>query len=363
MFAYVGSITGEPTSALSATGISVLRVEPTSGRLSCVQSVSGLQSPTYLALHPDRPTLYAGERDWPPMGAQSPGTGAISTFRLNPSDGHLEFQARQASGGPAHLTVHPSGDFVLAAMNRVQQVGVFPVQPDGSVGEPCAIVLHEGRGPRSPNQDRAFPHSCWFDGGARRVLCCDLALDRVMVYELDPESGQLQPASPFPFAQVGSGAGPRHLAVHPNGGFVYVLNELDSTICAFRYEPESAALAIQQTVSMLPDGFVGQSAAAQILVHPNGRYLYASNRGHDSIVIFAIQPDTGPLRLVAHQPSGGERPHNFTIDAAGGLMLVANQRSNTVVSFSIDAETGQLTPTGESLAVQSPTCVVVSAYS
>jgi 6-phosphogluconolactonase len=361
VFAYVGSITGDPTSAQSAPGISVLQVEPTSGRLSCVQSVSGLPSPTYLALHPDRPLLYAGERDWPPMGAHSPGTGAITTFSVNPADGHLALQARRATGGPAHLNVHPSGRFVLAALNRVQQVGVFPVQPDGSTGEACALVLHEGRGPRSPNQDRAFPHSCWFDAGARRVLCCDLALDRVLVYELDPASGQLQPARPFPFAQVGSGAGPRHLAVHPTGRFVYVLNELDSTICVFRYEAESAALAIVQTVSLLPDGFAGQSAAAQILVHPNGRYLYASNRGHDSIVLFAIQPETGTLRLMDHVPSGGDRPHNFTIDVGGTLMLVANQRSNTVVSFSIDPETGQLTPTGESITVQSPTCVVLRA--
>jgi 6-phosphogluconolactonase len=358
VFAYVGAITGDPASAGSGVGITVVDVDLRSGSLRSLQEVSGLQSPTYLAVHPHLAMLYAAERDWPPMGAQSPGTGAVTAFTINPNDGQLTFLARQPSGGAAHLNVHPSGRYVFAAMNRKLQVTVFPIEADGSVGDACAVVQHEGRGPKSPNQDRAFPHSCWFDRAGTRVLCCDLGIDRVMLYDFDPHKGALQPAAQA-YAQVSSGAGPRHLAVHPNDRWVYVLNELDSTISVFSYQAESAVMSIVQTASMLPAEFSGQSAAAQILVHPSGQFLYASNRGHDSIVVFHIDQITGRLRLIGHQPSGGERPHNFTMDASGSLLLVANQRSGSVVSFHVEAETGRLAQTGHAVSVAAPVCVVL----
>lgn len=209
----------------------------------------------------------------------------------------------------------------------------------------------------SPNQDAAFPHSCWFDAAGRRVLCCDLAQDRVLVYDFDPATGALSPGE-RPYAQVSSGAGPRHLAFQPNGRVVYVLNELDSTISAFSYDPSSARLAIFQTISTLPPEYDGRSAAAQILVHPAAGVVYSSNRGHDSIAIFSIAAD-GRLRLEEHVASGGERPHNFTLDASASLMLVANQRSNRVTTFSVDPRHGGLSPTGHSVEVPSPVCVVV----
>jgi 6-phosphogluconolactonase len=358
MFAYVGAITNDPEVGDAGPGICVLDVQPESGELHRIQTVSGLQSPTYLAIHPHLPVLYAGERNFPPMGAQSPGTGAVTTLSIDPATGQLTLLTRQESGGPTHLNVHPGGRYVVAAMNRVRQVGIFPVEGDGRVGAPSSVVEHVGRGPKSPNQDRAFPHSCWFDRAATRVLCCDLALDRVMLYDLDLATGTLRPA-PQSYAQVSSGAGPRHLAIHPNNHSIYVLNELDSTISVFGYQAESGTLSILQTISTLPPEFTGQSAAAQILVDPAGRYVYASNRGHDSIVVFAIDPGTGKLRHVADEPCGGERPHNFTMDPSGSLMLVANQRSGSVVSFHIDADTGRLAATGLSVDVPSPVCVVV----
>jgi 6-phosphogluconolactonase len=253
--------------------------------------------------------------------------------------------------------VHPDGRWLFAAMNRAGLVGVFPLGADGEVGSPVCSVQHEGRGPKSPNQDRAFPHSTWLDHDRKRLFVCDLALDRVMVYDFDDSSGQLTPAE-RPFAQISSGAGPRHLAFHPAGHFVYVLNELDSTISAFAYDAASARLTIVQTVSALPDDFAGQSAAAQIQVHPSGRWLYASNRGHDSIAMFAIDQATGRLRLVGHEPSLGERPHNFTLDPDGQLMVVANQRSGQVASFHVDEETGALRP-AHAFAVTAPVCVVL----
>ena len=337
--------------------MSVVWVELASGALELRQQVRGLHSPTYLALHPRLPVLYAGERHWPPMGAPSPGSGAITTFAVEAQDGTLTQMGTVPTGGAAHLNVHPDGRFVVAPMNRRRTVCVFPLEDDGRVGAACAEVQHVGRGPVSPNQDGAFPHSCWFDTAGRRVLCCDLGQDRVLVYDFDPSTGNLK-AAEWEFGQVSSGAGPRHLAFHPDGQMAYVLNELDSTISVFAYDPPSGKLSILQTVSTLPQDFDGKSAAAQILVHHRAGVLYASNRGHDNIAIFAIAPD-GRLRLQDHVPSGGERPHNFTVDPTANIMLVANQRSNRLSAFTVDAHTGALTPTAHALEIPSPVCVVV----
>jgi 6-phosphogluconolactonase len=355
MFAYVGTLARDPG---AGTGISVLEVDPESGAMTWIQEVTDLQSPTYLAIHPRLNMLYAGERDWPPMGLQSAGTGALTTFAIDPSDGHLTFVARQKSGGPAHVNVHPSGRYVFTAMTRLRQIAVFPLAADGRVSEPCVVLEHTGSGPKSPNQDYAFPHSCWFDAAATRVLVCDLGIDRLVLYDFNLETGQLQP-SPRPFAQVSSGAGPRHLAMHTNNQWVYLLNELDSTISVFGYDVESSKMWIKQTVSILPADFEGQSAAAQILVHPSGNFVYASNRGHDSVAIFVIDPLTGKLRHMTHEPSGGERPRNFTIDPSGTLMLVTNERPGSVVSFHIDPSTGALSRTGHAVSVSGPVCVVL----
>jgi 6-phosphogluconolactonase len=360
--AYVGALTGDPAAGNVGIGLTVLGVEPGSGALESIQTLSDLHSPTYLAVHPSLPVLYAGERHWPPMGAQSPGSGSITTLAIDPQSGYVRVQARRPSGGPTHLSVHPGGRYVVAAMNRVLQVGAFPLEADGSVGEPSAIIQHTGRGPRSPAQDRAFPHSCWFDRSGTRVLCCDLGLDRIMLYDFDPATGSLQ-AGVRPYAQLSSGAGPRHLALHPNDHVVYVLNELDSTISVFDYTAQDGRMAILQTLSSLPADFAGESAAAQILVHPSGRSVYASNRGHDSIATFKVDQATGRLHAPTYVSSGGQRPHNFTMDAAGTLLLVANQRSGSVVSFSIDSDNGALAATGAQASIPGAVCVVLSSDS
>ena len=358
MIGYIGSITGDPASGDVGPGIAVLDIDTASGELRLVQKLHGFASPTYLALHPTLPVLYAGERAWPPMGPSSPGTGSIATLAIDPSTGQLTERGRQPCGGPTHLTVHPSGRYIVAAMNRIHTVGVFPLGSDGSVGAPSAQVVHEGRGPISPNQDSAFPHSCWFDHAATRILCCDLALDRIMLYDLDLESGALRPA-PQPSAQVSSGAGPRHLALHPQLDVVYLLNELDSTISVFQYTPTSGQMAILQTISTLPERFDAPSAAAQIMVHPSGGAVYASNRGHDSIAVFAVDLPSGRLRHSQHVPAGGQRPHNFTLDRGGSFMLVANQRSGSVNSFQVDPASGELAATGHTLALSAPVCAVL----
>lgn len=357
MLAFVGSLTADPSLGEPGPGVSAVMVDPVSGALELRKQVTGLHSPTYLAVHPRLRVLYAAERHWPPMGAASPGTGAITSFAAT-DEGTLTPLGSVAAGGAAHLNVHPDGRFLVAAMNRIRTVGVFPLDTNGSVGGVCSQMVHTGRGPISPNQDAAFPHSCWFDPSARRVLCCDLAQDRVLVYDFDPSTGALQPGE-WPYAQVSSGAGPRHLAFHPQGNVLYVLNELDSTISVFSYDALSGKLAVLQTISALPADFTGRSAAAQIMVHPTAGVVYASNRGHDSIAIFSIRND-GRLQLERHVASAGERPHNFTLDRTGTLMLVANQRSNRVVSFQIDPHSGALTPTGHAVDIPSPACVVIA---
>ncbi len=205
-FAFVGSVTGDPSQAETGPGVSVVWVDVASGALELRQQVRGLESPTYLALHPRLPVLYAGERHWPPMGAASPGSGAITTFAIEAQDGTLTRTGMLPTGGAAHLNVHPDGRFLVAPMNRWRIVGVFPLDDNGRVGAACAEVTHAGRGPVSPNQDGAFPHSCWFDTTGRRLLCCDLGQDRVLVYDFDPSTGSLK-AAEWEFGQVSSGAG------------------------------------------------------------------------------------------------------------------------------------------------------------
>ena len=237
---------------------------------------------------------------------------------------------------------------------------MLPISDDGRLGAATQIVQHEGRGPDPARQDGPHAHFVLPDVSGRLLMVCDLGIDRVQIYRLDQAASTLEPAAQ-PYAQVSSGAGPRHLAFHLSGRHVYVINELDSTISAFACDPDSGTMRIVQTVATLPDGFAGTSHTAQILVHPSGRFVYGSNRGHDSIAIFAVDPASGRLSLVGHEPSGGQTPRNFTIDPAGELLLAANQQSGTIVTFRIDGTSGRLTPTGHTFETPSPVCLVCAS--
>ena len=291
---------------------------------------------------------------WGPIEALA---GNITTLAIG-SDGELSIVNRLPIGaGATYLSVHPTGRYLFAAMPGPHAVAVFPIGEDGRVEPASTLIQHQGRGVNSITLERPFPHCIRPDASGTRVLACDMGLDRLMVYDLDQTTGRLAP-SEHPFAQLSSGAGPRHLWIHPSNSWVYVVNEMDATVSAFSYDVQSSAMRIISTTSTRPEGFAGHTTGAQIVVHPSGRFLYSSIRGHNSIAAFSIDADTGRPLLIELIPSQGLTPRNFHIDPSGEFMVVANVASNNVVSFRIDPSTGRLSPTGHSMSSHNPVCVM-----
>lgn len=351
-FVYVGAYTGPG----KAEGITVYRLEdPASGRLTHVQTVSGVDNPSFVALDPAQRFLYAVSEV---QGSDGRSGGGVSAFAIDPLTGQLAFLNRQPSGGagPCHVTVHPSGRYALVANYGSGHVAALPIQENGQLGEATDVVAHAGRGPIERRQAGPHAHFISPDPTGTLVLANDLGTDRVMVYRFDATAGKLVP-NELPFAQERSGAGPRHLAFHPNGQYVFVLNEIDSTLSSFAYDAARGALRVVQTASTLPTDFSGTNSTAQIVMHPSGTFVYASNRGHDSIVIFAVDGETGKMTHVGHEPTQGKTPRNFNLDPAGTLLLAANQNSNTIVAFRIDQGSGRLTATGQVTQTPSPVCI------
>jgi 6-phosphogluconolactonase len=235
-------------------------------------------------------------------------------------------------------------------------VSVLPIGEDGRLGELTDLVQHHGSSANPQRQKSPHPHSANLDAANRYLFVPDLGLDKIMIYRIDSPRGKLKP-NDEPWARVKAGAGPRHFAFHPKGRYAYVINELDSTVTAFAFDETRGTLKEIQTVPTLPDSFTGNSTCADVHVSPSGKFLYGSNRGHDSIVIFAIDEDTGQLTYVEHEPTQGKTPRNFAIDPTGTFLLAANQNSDTVVTFRIDPVTGRLSPTGHVASVPSPVCL------
>lgn len=352
LLVYVGTYTGPGR----AEGIGLLRLDATTGALTGRDTVRGVENPSFLALHPQRPLLFAVEETGSYQGMAS---GAVSAFAIDPASGGLRFLNRQATHGaaPCYVSVEPSGQYVLVANYTSGNVAVLPIGPDGSLGTATHVVQHEGRGPHPRRQEGPHAHFISPDPAGAFILACDLGIDKVLVYRLDRAAGRLVP-NEVPYGQVASGEGPRHLAFHPGGRFVYVLNEIGSSVSTFAYDGERGTLTHRQTLSTLPPGFAGRSSCAQIVVHPSGRWLYASNRGHDSIALFAIDQESGSLAPLGHEPTQGRTPRNFNIDPSGTYLLAANQESHTIVTFRIDQESGRLVPTGHVVQTPAPVCLV-----
>ena len=349
-FAYVGTRTDG-----QSEGIYVFRTEGSSGALTPAADPATAKNPSFLAIHPNCTHLYA-VNEVEDAGGEA--TGAVSAFSIDPQSGALSYVNWQPSlgTGPCHLTVDQTGSFVLVANYAGGTVSMLPIGDGGRLGEATDSVRHEGQSVNKARQDRPHPHSINLDAASRYAFVPDLGIDRVFVYRLDRASGKLVP-NEKPWAQVSPGAGPRHFAFHPMGTYAYVINELDSTVTAFGYEQASGELTEIQTVSTLPADFDGVTTCADVHVAQSGRFLYGSNRGHDSIAIFAIDEGTGRLTPMGHEPTRGKIPRNFAIDPSGELMLVANQDSDTIVAFRIDRTTGELDRTGEVTQVPSPVCV------
>jgi 6-phosphogluconolactonase len=350
LWVYVGTYTDK-----DSKGIYRFDMDPATGKLSGRALAAETKNPSFLAIHPSRRYLYAvGEVD--ELGGKK--TGGVSAFAIDPKSGDLKPLNQQSSGGagPCHLVVDKEGKYVLAANYGGGSAVVLPIQKDGRLGEQTGFVQHQGHSVNKNRQEAPHAHSINLDPANRYVFVADLGLDNVLVYRLNPDNGTLARNDPHS-AAVSPGAGPRHFAFHPSGKFAYVINELHNTVTAFSYDPEHGALKKIQTITTLPKDFTGESYTAEVQVHPSGKFLYGSNRGHNSIAVFSINQETGELTPVGHQAESIKTPRNFGIDASGKFCLVANQDANTIVVFSIDAKTGELKPTGISAEVPKPVCV------
>ena len=350
VFLYVGTYASG-----KSKGIYVYRMDLSSGALKFTSAVTGVVNPSFLAIGPRQRYLYAvcevsrfGDK---------PG-GAVSAFRIDPKTGELTYLNRQPSGGtgPCHLSVDKKGKFVVVANYAGGSVSVLPIEDDGRLGKVSDVVQHQGSSVNPQRQKGPHPHSVNLDRANRYVFVPDLGLDKIMIYKLDLTHGKLKP-NDEPWARVKAGAGPRHFAFHPNGTYAYAINELNSTLTAFAYDEKHGRLREIETVSTLPEDFKGGNHCADVHVSPSGKFIYGSNRGHDSIVIFAIDEDTGKLTYVDHEPTQGRTPRNFAIAPTGTFILAANQNSDTIVTFRIDRPTGRFLPTGHVAEVPRPVCL------
>ena len=343
---YVGTYTSG-----KSEGIYVYNFAPQVGALGDFESKKSV-NPSFVTVDRSRRFLYAvnevGEYEGKPGGY-------VSAFEINSISKNLWFLNQQPTQGadPCHLTVDSKRKVLLVANYTGGNVTALPIRADGSLAPASDLKQHEGSGPKE-QQKGPHAHCVILDRFERHALVADLGIDKVMVYRFNRAAGKLIPTRS---AELQTGAGPRHLAFHPTGKYLYVINELDSSMAAFRYNETNGALTHIDTVSTLPGDFSGVSYCADVHVSPSGRFLYGSNRGHNSIVVFEINPRTGKLKLVEHVSTEGDWPRNFTLDPSGKFLLVANQRSDNVVSFNIDRGTGRLTPTGQNHQIPSPVCL------
>ncbi|HYE20407.1 MAG TPA: lactonase family protein [Tepidisphaeraceae bacterium] len=357
-----GSVTvylGTYTRKDKSKGIYTAKLDLAKGTLGDLKVAAEIENPSYLALASSNKFLYAiGEVS----SFQGKKGGVISAFSVEP-DGTLKLLNQQSTvgPGPCYVSVDNAGKIAMIANYGGGSVAAYPIAPDGKLGEASAFIQHpKDEAAAAATKGKGLPraHSINLDRANRFAFAADLGLNKIFVYKLNPETAGLTPHDP-PAAKVADGAGPRHFAFTPDGRYAYVINELNMTMTAFTYNGEKGVLTEVQTISTLPAGeskAAGQSTA-HVDVHPSGKFVYGSNRGHDTIVCYAIDPATGKLTLVGHTPTGGKTPRNFGIDPTGQYLLAANQGTDNVVVFKIDQATGKLTETGSKIEVGAPVCV------
>ena len=335
-------------------GIYRCRFDVRSGKVIVESVTKGVTNPSFLAVDGKRGRLFCVNETAEFEG--KPG-GSVSAFALDAVTGDLRLLNSSSTRGadPCYLTVDAAGRFVLAANYSGGSLAVLPVRRDGTLGEATHVVQHTGSSV-TPRQKGPHAHSIVLDPSGRFAYAADLGLDKVMIYRFDDREGKLLPCTPGA-AALKPGAGPRHLAFSPDGSGLYVVNELDSTLSVFAVDRSTGGLQHRQTLSTLPSSFTGENFPADVHVARSGRFVYTSNRGHDSIAVFAVDTKKGELSPVQHVSTGGKWPRNFTIDPTGQYLLVANQRSDTITVFAIDAESGTLAPNGQSVEIPTPVCL------
>jgi 6-phosphogluconolactonase len=331
--------------------IYLYRLSPATGVLTRVSAFHGGSTPSYLTLDAARRHLYAVSETGTFRGAKG---GGVSAFAIDRATGNLTMLNQQPSNGasPCYISLDRTGKAALVANYMGGNVSLLPLTADGQLVAPTATGQHEGKGPHQ-NQEAPHAHCIIPDPNNTFAFAVDLGTDKVYGYRLDPAKGQLTPL-PEPAFVTKPGAGPRHLTFHPNGRRAFLINELNSTVTSLAYDAKAGRFTELQTVSALPAGYTEANSCADIHVSADGRFLYASNRGHNSIAVFAIDNANGKLSLLQHTNTQGKTPRNFTFDPSGRLLLVANQNSNNVVTYRVDLKTGLLTPTGQSVEIPTP---------
>ena len=350
---FVGTYT-EPTPG-GSKGIYTARFDTSTGKLLGVTPVAELKNPSWVTVSRDRRFLYAVSE----VGvADATGTpaGLVVAYAIG-ADGKLTELNRASSGGadPCHLAIDRSGRTLVVANYTGGSVVAFHLAADGRLGSAWKDQ-HVGKGTNAERQEAPHAHFVEFVADDRLLLSCDLGNDRVYIYRHDPRSDALAAHKPA-FVGLEPGSGPRHLAVHPSHRYVYVLTELTSHVATFAWNPSAGTLVQRQSIATVPLGTSPTNSTAEIVVHPNGRFVYASNRGHDSIAVFSVDARNGRLTLLANTPTGGSTPRSFAVDGSGRWLLAANQKSDSIVTFAIDPTKGTLTPNGATIAVPRPVCV------
>jgi 6-phosphogluconolactonase len=347
---YVGTYTGG-----KSKGIYYCELDTETGKLSEPRLAAEIVNPSFLAIHPNGKFLYAVNEVGEFNGKKA---GSVTAYSIDAKTGDLTQLNQQSSvgTGPCHITTDKDGKHVFVANYGGGSVAALPVQADGKLGEATAFIQHDGKSVNPNRQGEPHAHSIYADPGNRFVVSADLGLDKILVYKYDAGKGTLTPNAPA-FASVKPGAGPRHFAFTPDGKFAYVINELNSTVIAFEYDANTGTLKEIQTLTTLPDGFSGENYPADLQTHPSGKFLYGTNRGHDSVAAYAIDAKTGKLTSLGQTLTQGKNPRNFGIDPTGNFLIAANQESNSLVVFRINPESGALTPTGQTAEVGKPVCV------
>jgi len=339
-------------------GIYAVRLDGDTGAVSAPDLAAETPNPSFLALHPSHRFVYA-HCD---LGRTADGKvgGAIRSFSLDPSSGRLSLLNTRATGDPfaSNVSVDPSGRMLMTVSGTGGHIVSYPIQPDGSLGLPASRLHNDGPpGPVKTRQQKTYPHSSAYSPDDRYVMVADLGLDRVFAYGIDPATAQLAPLDP-PYAKFAPGTGPRHSKFSADGRFFYVVGELANTVTACSYDAASGSVSPFQTLSTVPAGFTGESTASEIRIHPNGAFVYAANRGHDSIAVFARDFQTGRLTPVEIVPSGGRVPRNFAISPDGKWLVCAHQESPVLAVFRIDPATGRLTGVPSSRVEPRAICVL-----
>lgn len=348
---FLGTYTGAKSKGIYRT-----QLDLATGRLTPPELAAETPSPSFLALHPSREWLYAVNEVNDYEGKSA---GSVSAFRLDRQTGALTALNRQSTHGahPCHLTVDATGRRVLVANYSGGNLAVLPVEKDGRLGGASQVIPFTGSSVNASRQKEPHAHSINLSLDNQFAIAADLGTDKLMSYRFDGDQGRLEPNTP-PFTTVAPGSGPRHFAFTPDRTMAFSINELLSTLTVFRWDLGRGTLKELSTLSTLPPGFTGDNSTAHVQVHPRLNFVYGSNRGHDSIAVFGFDAHEGKVRWIENESTLGKTPRNFGIDPTGRWLLAANQDSNSVVVFAIDQKTGELAPTGQSIEVGSPVCVL-----